>query len=460
MENREHIERLKKLLPEGAVLDAPEDVRGYGYDAQAVEGLPFAVCLPASTAEVSAVLKYCFSFGIPVTPRGAGSGMTGGSVPLYGGVVLSMQRMNAIESIDEENFVATVQPGVITTALHKAVEAKGLFYPPDPASMAFSTIGGNIAENSGGMRAVKYGVTASHVMGLEVVLPDGSVVHTGSKCIKDVVGINLTPVFVGSEGLLGVVTRAWLRLIPLPPCKKTARIAFKSMIDAGQAVTDVMHAGVVPLTLEFMDKVAIGSVENQLHLGLPLEAGGMLIIEVDGDQEQTERDMARVLEVCRRFPLLEAHIAANAEEQADLWRARRGVAPSLLTLKPRKFNEDIVVPRARIPQMLEKIADIGRRHGLIIANYGHAGDGNIHVNILSGNDEAELEQAHQAIGEVFAAATELEGRISGEHGIGLTKKDYIELNVDETTLAFMRKLKAMLDPKGLLNPGKVFPEGR
>jgi len=455
---KEHIQKLRQMLPEGTVLDGHEDLLGYSYDSQMIEAMPDVVCLPQTTEQVSAVMAYCYQNEIPVTPRGAASGATGGAVPVRGGLVMSMQRMNAIEEIDTQNFVATVQPGVFTADLHKAVEAHGLFYPPDPASMAFSSIGGNIAENAGGMRAVKYGVTAAYVMGLEVVLPDGSIIKTGSKCIKDVVGFNMTPLFLGSEGMLGIITKAFLRLVPLQRHKKVCRVAFHSLADTVKTVTNVLQAGIIPLTLEFMDTLAIRAVEEYMQLGLPRDAGGMLLIEVEGGEQQVEEDMRRILEICGRLPLLETHIADSAEESAQLWKARRSVPASLLRIKPRRFNEDIVVPRARISEMSERIQRIASKYNLLISSFGHAGDGNIHVNVLAEDTPEELERAHMAVAEIFEAATSLEGRISGEHGIGLAKKPFLSLNIDKPTLRLMRILKQTLDPKGLLNPGKVMPD--
>lgn len=455
---QEHVMKLQALLPPDGLLVSPEDLRLYSYDSQVIEGMPQAVCLPENTDQIAAVMTYCHRHELPVTPRGAGSGTTGGSVPIHGGVVLSLQRMNAIVEIDTDNFVATVQPGVCTADLHKAVEAHGLFYPPDPASMAFSSIGGNIAENAGGMRAVKYGVTAAYVMGLEVVLPDGTIIHTGSKCIKDVVGFNMTPLFVGSEGMLGVITRAYLRLVPLQRCRRTCRIAFRTLADTIASVTNILHEGIVPLTLEFMDALSIKAINKSMNLGLSEAIGGMLIVEIEGGKAQIDAELQTILEVCRRVSVVDVHLANSQEEDEQLWKARRAVPASLLRLKPRRFNEDIVVPRGRISAMSERIQAIATRHNLLIASFGHAGDGNIHVNILSEDTPEELERAQKAVADIFCAATELEGRISGEHGIGLTKKSFFPLNIDKPTMDFMRRLKQILDPKGLLNPGKVFPD--
>jgi glycolate oxidase len=455
---REFTERIGKILPASCLLDRPEDLLTYSYDSQAEERLPELVATPLSTAQVSNVLALCNEYEVPVTPRGAGSGTTGGSVPLRGGLVLSLHRMNRILEIDTANFTAHVEPGVLTADLHKAVEAVGLFYPPDPASMAFSTIGGNIAENAGGMRAVKYGCTAAYVMGLEVVLADGAVISAGSKCMKDVVGFNLSPLFIGSEGMLGIVTGAVLRLLPLPETKQTARIAFRELHDAARAVNSILQRGIIPITMEFMDNTTINSVEAYLRMGLPTAAGGILLVEVDGSPTQVEENMARMETLCRGLSPLEYVVARTPEEQNLLWKARRSIPASLFRIRPFRFNEDIVVPRSGIPDMVLRIQEISARFELPICAFGHAGDGNIHVNVLFGNESGEKERAHRAVDAVFRAAVELEGRITGEHGVGLTKKRYLPLNVDAAGLRLMKRLKSVLDPKGILNPGKMFPD--
>jgi glycolate oxidase len=322
--------------------------------------------------------------------------------------------------------------------------------------MAFSTIGGNIAENAGGMRAVKYGCTAAEVLGVDAVLADGSVVRTGSKCVKDVVGLNLAPLFVGSEGMLGIVTRATLRLLPLPETKQTARIAFRDMHDAARAVNRLLQRGVSPITMEFMDNITINAVEAYLQMGLPTAAGGMLLVEVDGSPTQVEEGMARMRELCDEFAPLEYVVARTPQEQALLWKARRSIPASLFRVRPFRFNEDIVVPRSKIPDMVLRIREIGAEFDLPVCAFGHAGDGNIHVNVLY--EDEERERAHRAVERIFHEAVALEGRITGEHGVGLSKQSYLRLNVDEDTLHLMKKLKNMLDPKGILNPGKMFPE--
>ncbi|MBP3730538.1 MAG: FAD-binding protein, partial [Mailhella sp.] len=342
--------------------------------------------------------------------------------------------------------------------LHAAVEAHGLFYPPDPGSMKYSSIGGNIAENAGGMRAVKYGVTSAFVMGLEVVLPNGEVIHTGSKCIKDVVGFNIAPLFIGSEGMLGIITKAYLRLVPLQKCRKTCRVAFSSLADAVMTVTNILQTGVVPLTLEFMDQVSIEAVGKSMELDVPDGTGGLLIIEAEGSEAQVSEDIRIIVDVCRRATVLEVKIAETREEREFFWKARRSIPPSLLRLKPRKANEDIVVPRSKISEMCEKIKKIAQKHDLTIACFGHAGDGNIHANVLFEDTEDQRARASEAVADLFRAATSLGGRISGEHGVGISKQQFISLNIDEATLAFMKRFKKVFDPKGLLNPGKVFPD--
>lgn len=449
---------LRNMVPAGCFLESSEELVGYSYDSQAVEAMPEAVCLPSTTAEVSRIMAYCYQNDICVTPRGAASGTTGGAVPMKGGLVLSLQRMNAIEAIDTKNFVATVQPGVFTSDLHAAVEKVGLFYPPDPGSMKYSTLGGNIAENAGGMRALKYGVTAAFVMGLEVVLPDGQIIHTGSKCIKDVVGLNIAPLFIGSEGMLGIITKAYLRLVPLQKQRKTCRIAFATLADTVKTVTNILQEGVVPLTLEFMDAVSIEAVGKGMDLQAPDGTGGLLIIEVEGSESIIEEDIRTIVEVCQRSEVLEIRIAETEEERDFFWKARRSIPSSLLRLKPRRFNEDIVVPRSNIFEMSERINAISRKYNLTIASFGHAGDGNIHANVLCEDTEEERARALQAVADLFKEATALEGRISGEHGIGIAKQPFIGLNIDESTMRFMRQFKKVFDPKGLLNPGKVFPD--
>jgi len=451
-------QQFRKIVGPEHFTDAKEDLLCYAYDATGEEHLPEAVLYPGDVSDVSDILKLADACRVPVVPRGAGSGFSGGALAACGGVVLAMNRFDRILAIDSENLVAEVEPAVVTAKFQAAAAQRGLFYPPDPASHTFSTLGGNIAENAGGMCAVKYGVTKDYVRGLEVVLPSGQVVHTGSACAKDVVGYDLTTLFVGSEGTLGVVTKATLRLLPLPEAKQTLTAAFSAMSAAAHTVSDIIGAGIVPTTLEFLDGASLAAVERHVGLGLPLSAEAFLLIEVDGDPDCLDRPLARVRGICEKNGALEVKVARDTAAQEELWRARRAVSPALRAVSRYRMNEDIVVPRSRIPDMVERIRATGDKYGIPIVNFGHAGDGNIHVTVMAGPaGEADLPKMKKAVEEIFEATVALGGRISGEHGIGLAKQPYIGLNLDAPTLDLCRLLKKTLDPNNILNPGKMFP---
>ena len=451
------LEALQEIAGRENVLTAKEDRVCYAYDASQKEVIPDVVVFPRTAEVIARVLRLANEHLIPVVPRGAGSGMTGGCVPEQRGLVLALSGFNRILEIDTENLVAVVEPGVVTATLQKAVEERGLFYPPDPASMTFATIGGNIAENSGGMRAVKYGTTKDYVLGLEVVLPTGKIIHTGSKCVKDVVGYNLTQLFVGSEGTLGVVTKAILRLIPLPEATKTLAATFPAMLDAGRAVSGIIQGKIVPTAMEFLDRQTLWCVDQYLQAGIGEGAGAFLLVELDGDIDLVEKNIKKVKAVCEQNRALTVSIASNQQEQEELWRMRRSVSPSLSHHKPiRKINEDIVVPRARIPEMIEAIEEIGARFDQLIVNFGHAGDGNIHVNVMPRKEP--VDQAYAAVEAIFDKTIEFGGRISGEHGIGMSKRTHIAKNLEPELIETMRSIKQAMDPHGILNPGKVFPE--
>jgi len=459
MRSKDIAGELKAALGSDKVFEALEDRVCYAFDATRRRAIPDAVVLPETVEDVATVMRIANELAVPVVPRGAGSGMSGGAIPVRGGIVLAMTHFTRILEIDTDNLMTVVQPGVVTSSLQAEVEKLGLFYPPDPASQDFSTIGGNIAENAGGMRAVKYGVTSDYVQGLQVVLPDGRILRTGSKCVKDVVGYNLTQLLVGSEGTLGVITEATLRLAPLPESKKTMTVTLPGIREVGRTVSEIVKQRIIPTTLEFLDRNAIWSVDQHLALGLPPETGAFLLIEVDGPAAQVEADINRVAAVCRECGGLEVTVAETRDEQDRLWKARRAVSASLARHKPlQKINEDIVVPRAKLPEMVEAIEEISRRTGLLIVNFGHAGDGNIHVNILVKEETAH--RAEEAVQSVFEATVRLGGRISGEHGIGITKQDFIGMNIEPDALEVMRSIKDLLDPKHILNPGKIFPEER
>ncbi len=439
------------------VSTADTDRLCYSYDATQRQHRPDAVVWPSNAKEVSLLLKMANAEGIPVYPRGAGSGFTGGSLPIHGGLALVMTRLDAILRIDEANLIAEVEPGVVTRQLQKAVEALGLFYPPDPASLKFSTLGGNVAECAGGPRCVKYGVTKDYVLGLEVVTPQGDIIRTGGETMKGVVGYDLTKLLVGSEGTLGVITKIILKLIPLPAAKKTMLVLFDSIDGAAQAVAAIIGGKIIPTTLEFMDGTTIDCVRRGTDLELPEAARAVLIIEVDGDVDLIEKQAATILQLVEPLGVVNTWVAANSEESESIWQVRRSVSPSLRKVNPDKFNEDICVPRSRLPEMIRTIEAISHRLQIPIVNFGHAGDGNIHVNIMVDKAEPGQEQkAEQAIEEIFTATLKLGGTMSGEHGVGVTKAPYIPMELDPAAVAYMKAIKKALDPNNILNPGKIF----
>lgn len=431
----------------------------YSYDATGKMFLPDAVAFPTSADEVRRTILLANERLFPVIPRGAGSGFSGGSVPVQGGLVLSMERMDRILSIDEENLVAVVEPGVVTETLKEEARKRGLFYPPDPASLKFCTIGGNIAECSGGMCAVKYGVTRDYVLGLEAVLGTGELVRTGVVTVKGVVGYDLTRMLVGSEGTLGIVTKAVLKLIPHPETIATILAFFRSNHDGSNAVVGIIGERITPCALELMDRTAIDCVRENAGLPVPAEAGCALLIEVDGPKESVSAEAERVDQACRRYGAIEVGRAADAEGRERLWTLRRSISPALRQVNPVKINEDIVVPRSRLPEMLAFLADLASRQNIKIVNFGHAGDGNVHVNVMiSGTDEDERRRADEAVAEVFRKTVALGGTISGEHGIGIAKAPFLEMEVGPLGVSVMKRLKTCFDPNGILNPGKIFVE--
>jgi glycolate oxidase len=454
---RETIRKLEKIVGRRHCRTDPEDLVCYGYDATGLRYTPEAVVFPADAHEIAAIVKLANETPFFVVPRGAGTGMTGGSLPVRGGVVLVLSRMNLILRIDQENLVAVVEPGVVTGHLQEAVAAEGLFYPPDPSSLAYCTIGGNVAECAGGARAFKYGVTKDYVIGLEAVLASGELVRTGVQTAKGVVGYDLTKLLVGSEGTLGVITKVVLRLLPQPESRRTLLGLFQSLRQAGAAVNDIVRTRLLPSALEFMDESAIRCVESYLHVGLPSEAGALLLIEVDGDFESVQRRVEEVRTRCLEQGALRAEVAATEAEAEELWRARRAISPALRKINPNKVNEDITVPRNRIPDMITCLEEIGRRHRLTIVCFGHAGDGNIHVNVMINRDDPdEVERTERAVAEIFAETVAMGGTLSGEHGVGITKAPYLGLEIDQLGLEAMRRIKNAFDPKGILNPGKIF----
>ena len=449
---------LSRIVGETNASFSREELVCYAYDATNKLSLPDAVVFPSTAEEISLILKMANSEGFPVIPRGAGTGFSGGSVPVEGGVVVSFERMKKIIEIDTENLIAVVEPGVVTWDLQQAVEKLGLFYPPDPSSLKFSTIGGNIAECAGGPRAVKYGVTKDYVLGLEAVLPTGEIINTGVRTAKGVVGYDLTKLLVGSEGTLGIVTKAILKLLPLPEATKTMLVAFPTMVGGAKAVSAIIRGKVVPSTLEIIDRVSIRCVEEYKKAGLP-DVEAMLLIEVDGPKDGIERDCATVEAICREYGATEFQAAEGKDEVKKLWEARRSISASLYRIKPNKINEDIVVPRSKIAELVEGLGRISKDRGVLIASFGHAGDGNIHVNVMyDKKNESESAAAEAAVVDVFKLTLDLSGTISGEHGVGTAKQKYLEMELTPAVIEAMKSIKSSLDPKGVLNPGKIFPK--
>ncbi len=427
----------------------------YSYDGTPTgyKGIPDVVVFPETTEDVSKILAFANEERIPVYPRGAGSGLTGGAAPLEGGIVVSTEKMNRILEIDEDNLAVLTEPGVVTYDLQREVEKRGLFYPPDPSSYKYSTIGGNIAENAGGPRCVKYGVTKDYVMQLEVVFADGTLANVGSKAVKSVAGYNLKDLIIGSEGTLAFITKAYLKLIPAPEAVRTAMAIFPKVEQAAQAVADMFKAKVIPTACEFLDRNSIIAVENYAKIGLPTHAEGLLVIEVDGYEAIVDELIKRAVDVCKKAGAEEIKIASDPSEREAIWMARRAVSPAIVQLKPKKINEDVVVPRSRIPDLIKNVYKIAEKYNLMVVNFGHAGDGNIHVNFMY--EPEEEERVEKAVREVFLLTLELEGSISGEHGIGWMKKEFLPLEVGDA-LEKMKAIKRALDPNNILNPGKIF----
>ncbi len=441
------------------VLSKPEELTVYAYDGAFMESRPDVVVSPLTTDEVSRVMRIANREQIVVAPRGAGTGLAGGSIPVAGGIALNLAMMNRILEISPTDMCVVTQPGVITGVLQAEVEKRGLFYPPDPASLNQCTIGGNVGTGAGGPRGLKYGVTKDYVLALEVVLANGEVMRTGSRAIKNVTGYNLTQLFVGSEGTLGIITEITLRLIPKPPAKATVMGVFTQLDDACQTVNNILGAGIVPLTTELMDNAVINSVENVFHLGLPTDAGALLLIDVDGEPESVAVQQKQVAEVCEDSGAREVRVAKDADEAAALWQARRDIYAAVMRIKPNALPEDICVPRSAIPEMARRVHALRGKYRLAIPLWGHIGDGNLHPCIMCDRRDAdEMRRVHEAVSEMFEDAIKLGGTLTGEHGIGLLKKEYLPKDLHPIAIAQMKALKKVFDPRGILNPGKIFPD--
>ncbi|UCF57741.1 MAG: FAD-binding protein [Deltaproteobacteria bacterium] len=451
------LQELSQIVGPKHLTTHQDDLTNYSSDATKLEFMPDAVAFPGNAEEISQILLLANREYFPVTPRGAGSGASGGALPVKGGLVLPMDRFNHILSIDQDNLIAKVEPGVITAHFQEEVEKVGLFYPPDPASIHISTIGGNVAECAGGLRAVKYGVTRDYVLGLTVVLPTGEIIKTGVETAKGVVGYDLTRLIVGSEGTLAIITSITLRLIPKPTTKKTMMAFFHNISLAVQTVSDIIRNKIVPTTLEFMDRLCIDCVRDEMGHPIPHETAALLLIEVDGDEAFATREARIVQEICVRSGAIIFQAESGKEEAERLWEVRRNISPSLLKLRPDKVSQDIVVPRSRMAELVSFLDQLGQKYQLPIPAFGHAGDGNIHVNImLDKSIPNEVENANAAVKDLFGKVIEIGGTISGEHGIGITKAPYLEMEISTPALELMSRLKKAFDPKGILNPGKIF----
>ena len=452
----EAYKKLRDFVGEENYYDDEAHLQAYCYDATRERFKPDCVVFPRNEDDVCKVLKYCNDNLIPAIPRGAGSGFSGGALPCNGGVILAMERyFNNILEIDKKNMIVRVQPGVVNKHLQDAVEKEGLFYPPDPASQEYSTIGGNVSENAGGMRAAKYGITKDYVMALRAVLPNGEIINAGKKTIKDVAGYNIAGILIASEGTLAVITEITLKLIAKPKLKKSAMGIFENIEDAMNAVYKTMACGINPVAMEFLDNLSIRAVEGKFKKGLPIDAGAILITEVDGNlNEELEYQLLKIEEKFKDNGCSDFKIAQDEDEAANLWFARRNVSQSINVYGKKKLNEDITVPRAKLPELLSRIDKVGKKYGFKIPCFGHTGDGNVHTNVMV-EDLNDIEKGYEAITEIFKIAVELEGTLSGEHGIGLSKAQFMKLAFSEAEMELFRNLKKAFDPNNILNPGKM-----
>jgi glycolate oxidase len=449
---------LTGILGQERVLWEREHLVTYGFDGTAtLYSEPGCVVLPKTTAEVRQVAGYAAEYKIPIVTRGSGTGLSGGSVPIPGCIVLCLAQMDQVLELDPKNLTIHVESGVITQRVAELADAAGLLYPPDPGSMRISTIGGNVAENSGGLRGLKYGVTRDYVMGLEVVLANGQVISLGNKCVKDVAGYSMKDVFIGSEGTLGIITRVLLQLVPKPQARKTMLATFQEMDKASDTVSAIIAAKIIPCTLEFLDRITIHCVEEYAQIGLPMDAEAILLIETDGHAVVVEEEASRMEEIAREHGATAVQVAKTAEEAARLTTARRVAFSALARRSPTTILEDATVPRSELAAMIRFIQGVSIKYGLTIGTFGHMGDGNLHPTFLTDEkNAAEMAKVEKAMVEIFEHAVKLGGTITGEHGVGLAKKPFLAKAVGDASLELMRTLKRTLDPNNLLNPGKIF----
>lgn len=447
--------QLESIVGTDRATDAAEHLVTYSYDAYTEEHLPDIVLFPVTTEEVAGILRVADRECIPVTPRGAGTNLAGESVPVRGGIVLCLTQMDSILSVDPENLTATVQPGVVNMDLQKAVETKGLMYPPDPASWAAATIGGNVATNAGGPRTLKYGVTKDYLLGLTAVLANGDILKTGGRTLKNVTGYNVTSLLCGSEGTLGVITEIVLRLVPRPPDSRTLRADFSRLEHCTDAVSAIMAAGIVPAALELMNQFTVRAVEQSFKLGLPQDAEGILLVQVDGNPQTLDAEVQRIEEILRNKQATAVLMARSGSEAERLWLARRAAGPALMRMKPNTITEDVTVPVANLTAMIRKVMEICRNHGIDVGVIAHAGDGNLHpCMVFDKRDDDEFARVKAACEALVPEALSLGGTLSGEHGIGIAKSPFLHLEMDSVALRVMKGIKDFFDPKGILNPGK------
>ncbi|CAA6815721.1 MAG: (S)-2-hydroxy-acid oxidase (EC [uncultured Sulfurovum sp.] len=455
MLDKKHLNAFTKIVGDDNIYDDKAHMLAYSYDATRTRYEPDAVIFPRHEQDVSEILKYCNDNLIVITPRGAGSGFTGGALPANGGIILGMEKhMNKILEIDTENMVAVVQPGVINMDLQKHVEERGLFYPPDPASEEYSTLGGNVSENAGGMRAAKYGITKDYVMALRAVRTNGDVIQAGKRTIKDVAGYNTAGILIASEGTLAVLTELTLKLIPKPKYKKTYMGIFPSVDNAMNAVFKSLANGANPVAMEFLDKLVIEALIEKLGVDLPADAGGVLVGDVDGNVPEEVAFQLETLEASfKENGATEFRIAQNDAEAKELWYARRNASQSITIFGNKKLNEDISVPRSMLPEALEKIYALGAKYGFKVPCFGHAGDGNIHVNVMI--DISQLDEGHKCIEEIFQLVVDMGGTLSGEHGIGTSKAPFMGIAFNDQEINLFKDIKKAFDPNNILNPGKM-----
>lgn len=436
-----------------------QDLASYSFDASFGIHFPEIVIQPISTDEVAGIVKLAYQHTIPICPRGQATSLSGGPLAVEGGIVLDMTKMNKVLDILPDDLIAIVSPGVITGDIHRAADKYGLMYPPDPSSSAISTIGGNLAENAGGPRGLKYGVTKDYVLGLEVVTPQGEVIRTGSRTVKNVTGYDLTKLIVGAEGTLGIITQAILQLIPKPRATGTLMAIFDDIVTSGKAISQILTSGILPAKMEIMDQACIQAVESYQPSGLPIDAEAILLIEIDGHPRAVEEELVEVAAIFEKIGARKVIIAKTQEESDSLWKARKMVSPAITRVKPTKISEDATVPRSKIPDMFERLKEIRDKYNVNLVVFGHAGDGNLHPNIIADKrDQEEMKRVELAVAEIFETAIALGGTLSGEHGIGTMKSPFMEMELGVVGLDMMKRIKESWDPKNIMNPGKIFPK--